>query len=289
MPQQRFAMMTLRNAFSNAFKTGLRLWRPAAIVYFLQLCLALTLGMQVHEVLKASIGNSLEINKLLSGYDHSVLTDFLKVHGASITPLVGQLRWLLAVWLVFSVFIDAGLLSCTATPEGASGGRFWQAGATFFFPFLMIALIFLALVLVWTGLIWGPVLLFLEPALEHFSSEKYVVWGLLIALALWLLGLMEFLVWSVLSRLHYLQQEPSVFRSLLAGRRRFQQGRPRFFGLMAGFAGTQLLLLAVYLGLEFHSGMTSAAAVLVFFVVQQAVVFFRIQLRIMLYAGLNAG
>ena len=56
----------------------MRQWRIAAIIYFIQLCLAMTLGMQAHSVLESSIGNSLEINKLLAQYDHTVLTDFLK-------------------------------------------------------------------------------------------------------------------------------------------------------------------------------------------------------------------
>ena len=83
---------SMRSAFLQGFNTGIRQWRIASIVYFLQLYLALTLGMQVYDVLEASIGHSLEINKLLQQYDHTVITDFLKVHGASITPLIGQLR-----------------------------------------------------------------------------------------------------------------------------------------------------------------------------------------------------
>ena len=106
----------MRNVFQYSFSVGLRQWRIALIVYIFQFCLVLTRGMQVFQVLEASIGHSLEINKLIKNYDHTVLTDFLKVHGASITPLIGQLRWLLLIWLFFSVFINAGLLAAVATP-----------------------------------------------------------------------------------------------------------------------------------------------------------------------------
>ena len=82
----------MSSVFSKAFKTGTSQWRVAAIVYFVQFCLALTLGMEVHNVLGASIGKSLEINKLAAHYDHTVFSDFLKVHGASITPLIGQFQ-----------------------------------------------------------------------------------------------------------------------------------------------------------------------------------------------------
>ena len=122
--------------------TGFRQWRIVAIVYALQLCLALTLGMQAYEVLEASIGHSLELHKLLQGYDHTVLTDFLNVHGASITPLLGQLRWLALVWLLFSVFTDGGLLYCTASPQQASWRSFWQGGAAYFFAFSAARVVF---------------------------------------------------------------------------------------------------------------------------------------------------
>ena len=95
----------MRHAYLQGIKTGLLQWRITASVYLIQLGLSLTLGIQIYEVLQASIGHSLEINKLMHGYDHTVLTDFLKVHGASITPLLGQIRWLLLLWLLFSVFI----------------------------------------------------------------------------------------------------------------------------------------------------------------------------------------
>jgi hypothetical protein len=283
----KYSTMNLRDAFLHGFRNGIRQWRIAAIVYFIQLCLALTLGMQVYEVLHASIGNSLEISKLLQGYDHTVITDFLKIHGASITPLIGQLRWLLLVWLIFSVFIDSGLLYCAALPGQASGRSFWQGGATYFFSFLKIGLFFLALALVWTVVIWLPAAMFLEPSLEFFPSEKYTVWGVLLLLAVWLTGLAALLVWSLLSRLHYLQHNSSIIGSLKNGAQVFQKNKIRFLSLLAAFAGIQMVLVVIYLWLEANSGMTSPVLILVFFVLQQAFVFARIQIRQMMYAGMS--
>ena len=265
--------------------TGFRQWRIVAIVYALQLCLALTLGMQAYEVLEASIGHSLELHKLLQGYDHTVLTDFLNVHGASITPLLGQLRWLALVWLLFSVFLDGGLLYCAALPEQASWRAFWQGGAAWFFPFLKIALVFLALALVWSAAVLVPVVAFLELALEYFPSEVYAVWGVLGLLAVWLVGLGVLLVWSVLSRLQRLRNGTSTVVSLKTGGRVFRQHKARYFGLLAVFAGIQLALIMLYWTLESLSGMTSPMQIVVFFGVQQAFVFLRILLRQMLYAA----
>ena len=276
----------MRKVFLQSFTIGIRQWRIAAIVYVIQLCLALTVGMEVHNVLASSIGNSLEINKLLSHYDHTVLTDFLKVHGASITPLIGQVRWLLLVWLLFSVFIDAGLLVCAARPEQATGRNFWQAGAQYFFPFLKTSLFFLLLVLVWTVLVFLPIALFLEPSLQYFPSEKYSVWLVLVLLSLYLLGLAKLYIWSVLSRLDQISTGTSVFASLGNARRAFWKQKWALLGFVLGFVALQFLLLVVYWQLEAFGGMTSAALIFLYFIVQQAFVFFRIQIRQMMYAGM---
>ncbi|MBK8427921.1 MAG: hypothetical protein IPL27_19000 [Lewinellaceae bacterium] len=202
-----------------------------------QFCLALTLGMQVHGVLESSIGHSLEINKLLQHYDHTVLTDFLKVHGASITPLIGQLRWLLLVWLLFSVFIHAGLLVCAARPEQTGGRNFWTAGAAYFFPFLKISLFFLLLALVGTVVLFLPIALFLEPSLQYFSSEKYSVWLVLGFLLLYGFGLIKLYVWSVLSRLSHVETGASTFKSIQKRPAHFLEKEMGLAGLFIGFYG----------------------------------------------------
>ncbi len=282
--------MTNYDVFLRAFSIAMRQWRIAAIVYFFQLCLVLTLGMQVYEVLSASIGHSLEINKLLNHYDHTVLTDFLKVHGASITPLIGQLRWLLLAWLVFSVFINAGMLFCVSTEASSakvSVRAFWQGGAEYFFSFLKISLTFLLLALVWTLLILLPLGVFFEPSLEYFTSEKYTVWLVLCLLALYLMGLIVLLIWSVVSRIVKIQTGAGIAKSLQNGWQIFRKNKRGFLGFMSGIVAFQIFLVLIYWLLDASIGMTTPLNILVLFGVQQAFVFFRIQMRQMMYAGVG--
>ncbi len=264
----------------------MRQWRVAAIVYFFQLCLALTLGMQIHNVLEASIGHSLEINKLLTHYDHTVLTDFLKVHGASITPLLGQLRWLLLVWLVFSVFMNAGMLACVASKEQISIRTFWVGGAQFFFPFLKISLVFLLLAAVWTAVVLVPIALNLEGWLQDFPSEKYAA-GLVVGmLTIYLMGLAKLYMWSVVSRLSKINTGDSVLASLKTGGQIYWKKKKALLILVLGFVGFQLVLAKLYWLLEGSTGMVLPGLIAVLFVVQQAFAFFRIQIRQMMYAGM---
>lgn len=274
-------------AFKYGFSIGMQQWRIAAIVYFFQFCIALTLGMQVYHVMQSSIGNSLEINKLLTNYDHTVITDFLKVHGASITPLIGQLRWLLLTWLIFSVFIDAGLIYCAMHPEQAKGRIFFQSAATYFFSFLKIAAIFLLFTLVWTVVTLLPVLGFFQRSVEVFPTEVYSVWMILAALSVWLMGLVVLFIWSVNSRIIKIKTEGTIRNAINSGRLIFGKNKRKMLGLGLLFVLLLVVITATYLSLDAHLGMGSGTLIFIMFLVQQAFVFFRVQMRIMAYAGIG--
>jgi hypothetical protein len=276
-----------QHVFIQAFLMAMKQWRVAAIVFGCQFALALTLGMQAHSVLESSIGNSLEINKLLINYDHTVMTDFLKVHGASITPLIGQLRWLLLVWLVFSVFMNAGMLYAATSKDQPTVKSFWVAGANYFFPFLKISLVFLGMTLCWTTLIFLPIALFLEPSFQYFSSEQYSVWLVLGLLLIYFLGLAVLFIWSVISRLEKIRTGGGILHNILKGWQVFRKNTRYFLLLLLGFIAFQLILFLLYWLLEAWIGMTSFVGIVFLFFIQQSFVFFRIQSRQMIYAGVN--
>ena len=280
--------MKWQDNIKTGFQSAFQQWRPAAIVYAIQLALALTLGMQVYEVFNASIGNSLEINKLLHGYNHTVITDFLKVHGASITPLIGQLRWLLPVWFIFSVFLNAGLLYGTVNPAEKTAQSFWRGAAAYFFPLLGIGLIFLVLALLWSVLVWLPAFTYIGASLESLPSEKPLVWVFLLALVIWLLGLGFLLIWSLLSRLQYMQASNSIVTSIKKAWQGFYRRKWPLWGFFTLFVLLQGLLIGFYHVFESHISAQSAGPILLLFFVQQLFVFVRILLRISLYHWVNS-
>jgi hypothetical protein len=274
------------STIKTAFTTGLRHWNIVLLVYALQLMLAVPLAMQVWHVLEASIGNSLEINKLLSGYDHSVFSDFLNVHGGSITPLIGQLRWVLLVWAIGSVFINAGVLSTLVnkTPNWLS---FWAGGAIYFFRFAIIGAVFLLLVLVWTGLTLLPYLGNLMHNFETMATEKTVLGYLLMIAIGWFLGFIYLSNASIVARTAVIKHGLTVWQALKKGLgftfRRFLKTTAIFLF----FLGLQLLALAAYWWLEGKSGMVTAGLVAVFFILQQVLVLFRIMTRFMTMSGIS--
>jgi hypothetical protein len=274
-------------AIIKGIRTGARHWKTALVVYVIQLILALTLGFQVYHVFEASIGNSLELDKLLDGYDHTVLSDFLNVHGASVSPLVGQLRWLLVLYGIFSVFLQAGMLSGVVKNE--TGWRvIWHGGAAYFFPFLKIAVAILTVTVLWSGVLWLPFLAFFTTSPEVLSSEKVSVQLLFLVAGVWLLGLVFLFNWSVGARLFFLEEGGSIYRCIPAGLRWAGRRFLKTTGLAALFALLFGIPIAVYWMAETRWGMTSPWLVFVFLLIQQALVYVKIVGRIMVYGGLKA-
>jgi hypothetical protein len=274
-------LSVLRAAILSARKQ----WKIAAIVYFFQFCLALTLGLQVVGVLESSIGQSLQIKELLAHYDYTVMADFLKVHGASISPLIGELRWLLLIYLVFAVFIDAGLLVATSQTADQSTKPFWQGGANYFYPFLKIALLFYLLAAGWTTCVFLPIGLSLQAALNYFPNEKYTVFGLLFAIIIYLLGLSGLFLWSMSARMYKIKNDAPIRLSLKSGWQIFYKNKKQAFQLLALFFILQVALVFIYWQLDALCGMTSAVFVLCMALLQQVFSFCRVLLRQMFYTA----
>ncbi|MCF8244070.1 MAG: hypothetical protein K9J37_02885 [Saprospiraceae bacterium] len=276
----------MKNNLRIAFISGFRHWRIVLLVYLLQLLLAIPLAMQVWHVLEASIGSSLEINKLLPGYDHTVISDFLKVHGGSITPLIGQLRWALVVWALASVFINGGVLA-TLVKKTPTWLAFWTEGATYFGKFLKIAVVFFVLFLIWTGATLLPFLANLQMNLESMASEKTVLGYAFVLLVGWFIGLIYLNNSAIIAKTAIIEEGMSTFQGIKKGlifnfRHFFKTA-----GIFLIFSALQLLSLALYWWLEGKSGMVTAGLVVVFFLVQQGLVLVRVMGRVMVMAGIS--
>ena len=262
---------------------GLRQWRTAFVVYIIQLLLAMTLGMQLYQVFEASIGDSLELNKLLTSYDHTVISDLLNVHGGSITPSIGQARWVLLAYMIFSVFINAGLMY-TVYHHYTSWKEFWKGGATYFFKYFKLALLFLIcylLLFVVAGIAAGSVF----GKIQAYSSEKVAFLWIAVILLVTLITMMKLFSASTYSKLAIIEGQ-SIWSAFISGWRMFRKRWMPTWGVILPLILIQVLIYAIYLFLESASGMTSTATILIFFLIQQAIIFFRSVWKLMIYNGL---
>ena len=246
----------------------------------------MVLGVLVASELIAPIDNSLELKKLLHGYDHTVISDLKNVHGDFIRILTGGLPWLALIWMIFSVFINGGLLF-TIEKREPTWDIFWAGGARYFVPFLQIGLLFLITILLLTVLIWVPLVSNWESIIRSLPSEREYIFILIGVFFLYVLLMLFLFAWSVSSRLFYLKRNLSVWKSIKTAFHFVRKNFRSTEGMLIIFALIQLIVVGLYWMIEGASGMTNTILIFVFFLIQQLLIFFRIIWRISTYAAIN--
>ncbi|MCB0664072.1 MAG: hypothetical protein KDC24_15100 [Saprospiraceae bacterium] len=273
--------------FQQAWRFTFQSWRMALFVHVLLLMTVLPIGMQLYHVLGASIGHSLSLEKLLLDYNHTVFMDMINVHGASISPLLGQLRWVLPMYLLVAVLVHAGLMYMVVMQEG-SWKIFWKGVAYYFFSFLKIALVFITILVISLVIIWMPFIVYIVNINEWLVDETGLVWlfyGTVIVSFCWFIILF---IWSVLTRSIKIKgPEHSIFKSIKSGWKSLRQNFFSYLGQYILISLPFLLFWTFYYYLNAISGMVSSTLVWVFIILQQLYIFFRVCLRIALFHGIT--
>lgn len=273
-------------AFIQGWKIAFRSWRIAAIVYLLQFLLALVLGMMVYSELGSSIGNSLELKKLLTDYDHTVLSDLNNIHGGFQKIITSGLPWLILIWLIASVFISGGLLFSIDRKQ-YTWEMFWAGGARYFFSFLKIGLVFLGLFLLVTA-IWIPLAGNFDTIIPALPSEREYAFIIIFVLVLYLLFVLFLWGSATAAKFFKIKENTSIWQSIKKGFGWTWRHFTKVEGLLILFAFAQMGVVALYWLIEGASGMVSPTLIWVFFFIQQVFVFFRILWRIGVYGGVEA-
>lgn len=273
----------VRYALARAWSHRRLVW----VVYIFQLILAITIGLQVYQVIEASIGQSTNLDKLITGFDYTVIQDLINIHGASISPLIGQLRWYVLAYLIFSAFMQAGVLY-VVVHRLDNWLSFWKGAALYFFKFLLFGLLFVLLFIVWTLLVWTPYASNLFYMVEHWVNEPMIIYLLIGLTILYCLGAVFLFSWSLLARLYFMRDGFPFFKSIRLGLVKvFSQFRLVYsiaflFALLIG------LLYYANLCLEWYIGIKTEFLIIAFFIIQQAVVWFKLLIRVAVYTAYAA-
>ncbi|MBK8245439.1 MAG: hypothetical protein IPK88_18580 [Saprospiraceae bacterium] len=270
----------------KSINRAMKQWRILIWVYFIQLAVALFLGIQYHDILQDRFSYSLDFRKLILHYDHTIINDFLNTHWPSITNLFNQLKYLILIWLLISIFLDGGMVFAATQKEQLTVKQVYNKASTYYFFFLKMAIIYLTIAAIWTSLVFFPLALKLEACIRYFSSEKYALWLIALIIIIWIKGMAVLFAWSISSRVIKLDQDVSIFQSLKYGWNILIKNKTKTILILVLLIFIHFMLLWLYITLESSSGMTSPLLVFIFFILQQCFVFLRIGLRQSVYTGI---
>ena len=265
----------------NILIAGLDHKRLVSLIYTMQLVLAITIGLQVYQVIDASIGRSVSLEGLRVGNAHMVINDLLNVHGASLSPLVGQIRWMIVIYLIIASFVHAGTWYVLINKLNTTG--FWQGGAKYFFRSLLIGGFHLILMLIISALIWIPYMSKIRYWMEYLPNEAPIVWIGLAVFLLWM-GIMIYLFLSTsFAKIALIKDEESVFSSLKRGLIMAGKKMLQVLPIFLLFALSIVILYSIHIWVDETSIMNTSFGIFLLFAIQQGIVWLKIALRISVY------
>lgn len=258
--------------------SGFRDYKLIGIVYLIQFVLVLTIGLQVYQVFEASIGQSMSVEKLRIGDAHMVINDLINVHGASLSPLLGQIRWMILIYFIIAAYVHGGIWYCIS--KQASGILFWIGGATYFFRFLAIGIFYTLLFVICSGLVWGPYLSKVRVWMEAWPSEAPILWiGAGLLTLTFIFGYILFIASST-SKIEIIKNDRGIISSIKLGLKKMFSISLRRFSTLFIFFLALLIIYLLHSLVDEWSLFRSTIGVIFLFILQQIIVLLKIGLRI---------
>ena len=268
-----------------------RLFGMWLTLFLLIFVLGLTVAVPFAGVMEESIGNSLEISKLLPAYDHTVWTDFMNAHGDKISGLTSQVRWMVPIFLLAYIFLSGGIVKSFATIyEGFSHQGFMAACTKYFWRFFrLFAWLMLFQGLVVALLYGGAYFIGLGGDLGNLRNETFFsdTGKILLPIHLFLATFIAMVGDYTKVRM---VKEDTWFALREFGRSLGMCLRYFFRTYLVYLLDIALLVgvYALYLFLAPKIGMTGKAAILIMLIVQALVMFFRLGTRLFAIGSASA-
>jgi len=261
------------------FRYSLRHWKLAVYIFMTHLIGAGIAGYLLEKDLSAELGNSISGKIFNEGFNYTIIKDMLRDAPDALSNFSFGLQIIITIFFIISVFLQAGAIKCLV--EGNSSLRTYvKNAARYFLPFLGLALIFLILFLMITGIVWIPLLMNALPMVEALESDKLYIWILGVALFIFVL-LVSFIVnWSINTRINYAVVNQSIWSSLRSG---FKWTKENYISLLIPFILFLFLgILIMYVNVK----LDALQAIILTFVCSLILVFLRIFNRLWYYSSL---
>ncbi|GAB3490982.1 hypothetical protein GCM10027341_03420 [Spirosoma knui] len=269
------------SVLSSTFRQTLTAIRLLWLMYGVTLVLGLLAAIPFYNTLKAEGQSSLAFLNLLDGFDYTVYSDFMHQSGKAIDPLLSVGSWLGVLYVCLSLFFGGGILVSFAQPQGRfNAGVFWQACSHYVGRFTRLLGV-TGLFLVAGAGIWLILGTLAGVLLSDTLTERGLFWIGVAFFALFVLTATLVLCVSDYAKvLMFREDEPNSFRAFGQAGRLVLRNLRRTYGLYWLFLLIGAGMLGLYLLLDATILMSGWLTILLMFLIQQALVFARIGLKV---------
>ena len=274
------------NSLSIAFRRTLGSFRLVWLIYGITLVLGLLVALPLYNTLKVEDQNSLAFTNLLNGFDYTVFSDFMHRSGRAINPLMSVGRWMGILYVFLSVFTAGGILSRFAQPAGPRPsvpfhiGQFLSVCSQYVGRFLRLFGVTFLFVVAGAG-IWLVIGSLVSIALNDTFTERGLFWTGLVFFGLFVLTATLLLcIGDYAKVLMFREDERNTFRAFGRGGQLVWRNFGKTYGPYWLLIGIGTSLFALYFLLDDLITMRNWPTILLMFVVQQALIFARVGLKV---------
>ena len=272
--------MNAISSFLYGFTAAWKSLRMIVLIYLSYLAIALLLAIPFYGLFRSIAGHSQLPDSLMKGFDATAIRELLANGGKAFGfYLKAFMPWIFA-FLLFQVYLSGGILSWVSNPRGKFAiSLFLQHSRKYFWRFLKLAFYFMVIHVIIGLILYIPYVLLIGSKVG--LTDEQIVRPLFFILAGHLILLIFLFLLADLAKSRLFEQDSrkvlkSIFKCLKLAFR-------HFFSFW--FLG--LLLLAVPLALftGFYLVRSSVVVsttgmILLLFVIQQAMILFRLILRV---------
>ena len=274
------------NALSTAFQQTLRSAWLVSLLYGITLVVGLLVALPFYNTLIREDQNSLAFLNLLTGFDYTVFSDFMHHSGRAIAPLMSVGRWLGVLYVLLSVFFSGGILAqftqfhALRSSSSYTIGLFWQACSYYVGRFMRLFGVTLLFVLAGAGL-WLVLGSLVGITLSDTLTERGLFWIGIVFFTLFALTVTLILcIGDYAKVLMVREDEANAFRAFGRAGRLVVANIGKTYGLywLLILIGTGLF--GIYFLIDEAILMSNWFTILLMFIVQQALIFARVGLKV---------
>lgn len=271
---------------SATFRQTLGSLRLVGLLYGVTLVLALLAALPLYNTLLAEDQNSRAFLNLLNGFDYTVYSDFMHRSERAINPLMSVGRWLGVLYVFLSVFTAGGILWRFAQITGSRPavpfhiGQFLSACSQYIGRFLRLFGVTFLFVLAGAG-IWLVIGSLVSIALSDSLTERGLFWiGLVFFVLFVLTATLLLCIGDYAKVLMFREDERNAFRVFGRAGRLVWRNLGKTYGLYWLLIGIGTGLFGLYFLLDEAILMNGWLPILIMLVVQQALIFARVGLKV---------
>jgi len=277
--------MTITTAFTRGFTVAAKTPKMVLLVYFFNFALSAFVALAFVDGMQNAAGNSMILQSLLEKFRGGNVTDFLNNDGSVLKAYLSQVKWVLLMYWIATIFLSGGIIK-TLNKEKFNVGTFFGATGYYFWRYLGLAVLMLVVHIIVLAIFIIPTSIILEAQWPQMSSERdliYIIMGVA-AGYLAVLGVI-FMIADYAKFYLMLYDSVNVFKAYWKASGFVMRRLFRVYALYLMIMLISFIFVYLFIKLNEDIAMHTTAAIWLTFLVQQLFVFIRTWFRIWLYSS----